>query len=276
MKIRKVSHGFGAIVGDFDIADVGDKKLRQKIHSIFLAYHVVCFRGAFASPPEFVAFSRAFGVPKVQLLADYHLDGYPEISLISNYNKIGGSVPHVRATYWHTDDSYLPQPAKATLLCGQELPASGGSTEFINCHAVLHEMSPAMRLQIDERRAVHKYLSRRNKAIVAGLSPEEKAKTPDVLHPLVRTHPETGQLSLYINPNRIDHIEGISMKESNKLLDDIYAFAFQEKFRLQHNWKRGDILMWDNRCTMHRAKKDFVITERREFLRILLKGDTPI
>ena len=111
---------------------------------------------------------------------------------------------------------------------------------------------------------------------MANRSAEEEAKTPDVSHPLVRTHPETNRLSLYINPNRIDHIEGIPLKKSDKLLDDIYAFAFQDKFQNRHYWQTGDILMWDNRCTMHRAMTNFDMNERREFLRILLKGDTPI
>ena len=89
-------------------------------------------------------------------------------------------------------------------------------------------------------------------------------------------HPETNRPSLYINPNRIDYIEGVPLDVSDELLDEIYDFAFQERFQHQHHWQIGDILIWDNRCTMHRATTNFDVNERREFLRILLKGDTPI
>ena len=276
MNIDEISKGFGAVITNVNLMGINDKNVKKKIYEVFLDRRVVCIRGCAPTHEGFANFSRAFGQPKVQLLADYRLDGFPEMSLISNYNRIGGSRPYVRATYWHTDDSYFAQPAKATLLCAQALPSNGGETGFINCHTVLEEMAVKLRRRIDDRRALHKYLSRRNKARVAKRNASEEAATPDVSHPLVRTHPETNQMSLYINPNRIDRIEGIPLDESDELLDEVYAFALQEKFQQRHHWQIGDILMWDNRCTMHRAITNFVVNERREFLRILLKGDTPI
>ena len=259
-----MSEGFGAIISNLDLRSLHDQNVKQKIYEIFLDRHVVCLRGCSPSPKDFAKISREFGEPQVQLLNDYHLDGYSEISLISNYNKIGGTTPH------------FAEPAKATLLCAQALPSFGGETAFINCHSVLEDMPATLRCQFEGRRATHKYFTRRNKARVAERNATEKASTPDVSHPLVRRHPETKRLSLYINPNRIDHIQGIPSAESDKLLDDIYAFAFQERFQHQHSWRVGDILMWDNRCTMHRATTNFDISEPREFMRILLKGDIPV
>ena len=136
-------------------------------------------------------------------------------------------------------------------------------------------MPAYLRRRIEGRKAVHKYVSRRGKAVVAERNDAEVRETPDVSHPLIRTHPETGRYALYINPNRIDRIEGMSIDESDAILDEIYAFAFQACFQFRHQWQPGDMLIWDNRCTMHRATTNFDVFERREFHRILVKGEVP-
>ena len=246
------------------------------LNDCFLSHHILCVRGQTLTPYQLVAAGRVFGAPQVQLLGDYRLDDPPEVSVISNYNKLGGEKPHVRATHWHTDDSYFACPAKATMLFSLAIPSSGGSTQFIDTEAVLKAMPDAMRRSIEGRRAVHKYHSRRGKAVVAVRTPEEEALTPDVSHPLIRMHPETGREALYINPNRIDHIEGLSLAESDALLDALYDFAFDARFQYRHHWQLGDLIIWDNRCTMHRASTDFDVNERREFHRLLLQGSVPV
>ena len=273
--IDEMNAGLGVIVLKLDPEETSVRKSGEPLREAFLSHHVLCLRGWPVSPQGFIKFTQYFGEPQVQLLSDYHLDGHPEISVISNYNKIGGVNPHVRATYWHTDDSYFARPAKATALCAQALPRAGGDTVFIDCHAVLDAMPTCLRRRIEGRKAVHKYLSRRGKAVVAERNDAQVRETPDVSHPLIRTHPETGRYALYINPNRIDRIEGMSIDESDAILDEIYAFAFQACFQFRHQWQPGDMLIWDNRCTMHRATTNFDISERREFLRILVKGEVP-
>ena len=248
---------------------------QTEIRAAFISHQVLCLTGLDLEPEDFLSLAGVFGVPQRQLLSAYHVEGLPEISVISNFNHIGGQKPHVRATYWHTDDSYFAVPAMATMLHARALPSTGGDTGFIDCHAVLEAMPAALRRRIEGRHAVHKYQSRRAQAKVAARNADELAQTPDVAHPLVRTHPETGRKSLYINPNRIDHVRGLNDKQSDALLDELYAFAFQERFQQRHKWRLGDVLIWDNRCTMHRATTDFDITERREFHRILLEGTTP-
>ena len=275
MLIDEMNGSLGAIVQDLSPKEAAEQASCQRLQDVFLDRHVLCLRGWPLTPEDFIIFSQYFGEPQVQLLSDYHLEGHPEISVISNYNKIGGERPHVRATYWHTDDSYFARPAKATALCAMVLPSAGGDTAFIDCHAVLDAMPVDLRERIEGRYAVHKYLSRRGKARVAVRNDAESEKTPDVSHPLIRTHPETGRCALYINPNRIDHIAEMHSDESDAILDEIYAFAFQACFQYRHQWRPGDMLIWDNRCTMHRATTNFNVFERREFLRILLKGDVP-
>ena len=182
----------------------------------------------------------------------------------------------MQAKYWHTDDSYLAEPATLTLLHAKTLPDDGGDTEFINCYQVLEALPPAMRDRIEGLRAVHKYRSRRNQSWVAKRSAEEEAETPPVDHPLIRTHPKSAKQSLYINPNRIDHILGWTEAESDALLDKLYEFAFQPQFQYRHRWQPGDMVVWDNRCTMHRANADYDLSQPRVMHRIMLEGEVPV
>jgi len=276
MRITESGDVMGARVSGLDLQDAVDAETAGRLNRALLDYLVLCLGSHRLDVQQYAHVGRIFGTPQVQLLADYRLDEVPEVTVISNYNKMNDGAPHVRATYWHTDDSYFARPAKATMLYAKALPASGGDTSFINCRAVLEAMPAALRARIEGRRAVHKYQSRRAGAKVARRTAAEEALTPDVVHPLIRTHPETGQASLYINPNRIDHVEGMEAADSDALLDALYEFAFQDAFQYRHAWRPGDIVIWDNRCTMHRANADFDIRQRREFHRILLTGTVPV
>jgi len=276
MDLGPIGSVMGAVVRDLDVAGGIGPETVADLNQALLDHHLLVLRGLDLSKAAYLGIARLFGEPQVQLLSEYHVDDMPEITVISNYNALAGGKPHVRATYWHTDDSYFALPAKATMLHAQALPSDGGDTGFINTHAVLEAMPDPLRARIEGRRAVHKYLSRRGKARVAVRTEDEEATTPDVIHPLTRSHPETGRVALYINPNRIDHVEGMDLAEGDALLDELYEFAFRTEFQFRHRWQLGDIVIWDNRCTMHRASDDFDVTERREFHRILLKGDVPV
>ena len=203
------------------------------------------------------------------------LDEAPEVSIVSNRPKLNDGKPLVQAKHWHTDDSYLAAPATLTLLYAKTLPAVGGDTEFINCYDVLAALPAVMRSRVENLRAVHKYLSRRNASWVAERSAEEEAETPEVDHPIIRTHPLSGRESLYINPNRIDRILGWSEEDSDSLLDELYDFAFQPQFQYRHQWRDGDLVVWDNRCTMHRANADYDISQPRVMHRVMLEGEVP-
>ena len=269
----------GAVVRDLDLSDGPDEiapDLAEALNQALLDHHLLCLRGLDLTKPQFLAIGQVFGTPQVQFLKEYRTNDMPEITVISNYNSMAGGKPHVRATHWHTDDSYLAVPAKATMLHGRAMPSRGGDTQFINTHAVLDAMPDAMRARIEGRRAVHKYKSRRALVPVAVRTEAEEAATPEVVHPLIRIHPETGRAALYINPNRLDRVDDMDLDEGDALLDELYEFAFRDEFQFRHQWQLGDVVIWDNRCTMHRASTDFDVTELREFHRILLKGDVPV
>ena len=276
MDISRTAEIMGAEVRGLCPSMFYTSEVAAELNQALLDHQKLCLKDQELTPDEYAVLGQVFGAPKPQLVKKLHLEGIPEISVISNYNDLKNGKPYVSANYWHTDDSYFAVPAKATMLYGKALPADGGDTQFINTYAVLDAMPADLRARIDGVRAVHVYVSRRGKSLVQNRSNDEEDKTPPVVHPLIRTHPETGRQSLYINPNRIDHIEGMSLEDGDSLLDELYEFAFQEKFQHRHRWTLGEIIVWDNRCTMHRASNDFDVTQRREFHRILLEGTVPV
>jgi taurine dioxygenase len=182
----------------------------------------------------------------------------------------------IRAEDWHTDDSYFAVPAKATLLHGIEIPSRGGSTWFCYMHSVYEALPATLRQRIDGLRAIHGYDTQRARNRPSARTPQEIAETPDVEHPLVRTHPETGRTAVYLSPNRLDRIVGLERAESDALLDALACEARKPQHHFGHVWQAGDIVIWDNRATMHRVMIDYPMGEPRIMQRVLIEGDKPV
>ena len=182
----------------------------------------------------------------------------------------------VRLSGWHTDDSYFERPAKATVLQALAIPSFGGQTRFSNTRKAFEEMPETVKSNIAELIAVHSYDTIRANARAQLLTTEETNETKDVEHPLVRTHEDTKLKSIYFNPNRTDRIAGMGRKESDDLLDVIYAWVTKKEFQYHHEWRLGDILLWDNRCLLHSVNVDYPIGETRKHQRVLLKGTRPV
>ena len=274
-----MSEVMAAEVDGVDLSAPVESELAAALNKAFLSHLVLCIRGQRLTPSQYVDAARTFGEPQRQLVKHFLHRSEPLISLVSSFGNrdaVGDGQPIVRGPYWHTDDSFFELPAKATVLYAVEIPRVRGDTWFANMHAAYEALDEETKARIAGLRAVHKYVSRRAGARVAKLSEHDREMTPDVSHPLVRTHPETGRMSLYLNPNRIDHVKGLSLSESDALLDSLYAHAFEERFHYRHRWRIGDLLVWDNRCTMHRACTDLKPGDRRLLHRILLTGTRPV
>jgi|TARA_A100001037_G_scaffold302580_2_gene334519 taurine dioxygenase len=275
MEVNPLGGVLGAEVCGIDLRRQVSDDLKAALIKEISDYQVICIRDQNLTPRQLVSASRLFGRPKTFLLRKDRIDEAPEVSIVSNHPVLADGKPLVQAKHWHTDDSYLAEPATLTFLYAKKLPVEGGDTEFINCYDVLDALPAAMRSRVGNLRAVHKYLSRRNASWVAERSPQEVAETPDVDHPLIRTHPVSRRQSLYINPNRIERILGWSNEESDLLLDELYEFAFQPQFQYRHKWRYGDLVVWDNRCTMHRANADYDVSQPRVMHRVMLEGEVP-
>lgn len=278
MRISPLSDVMAAEVSGVDLTAPPAAEVAARLNRAFLDHLVLCIRGQSFTPERYVAAASLFGEPQAQLVPQFRHDTEPLISLVSsvdNRDTLGEDKPIVRGPYWHTDDSFFEIPAKATVLYAVEIPGERGDTWFANMYSAYDALDDDTKSRIANLRAVHGYVSRRAGARVAKLSDEDEKRTPPVSHPLVRTHPETGRKSLYLNPNRIDHVEGLSLKEGDALLDRLYAHAFDARFHYCHQWRQGDMLIWDNRCTMHRASNDLDPGMRRLLHRILLQGTRP-
>ena len=264
----------GAEISGINLNDELDDTTKKQLFNAVTDYLVVCIRNQELKPKDLANVSRVFGTPKKYFLKNATVEGIPEVIKVTNRSKESNNKPKVYASHWHTDDSYRDKPATLTFIYPETLPENGGGTDFINCYSVYDELPTKIKNKVDNLRAIHKWQSRRNVSEVQKLSKDEEKLTPPVEHPLIRTHPISGEKSLYINPNRIDHISGFNEQESDKLLDDLYNFSFQSKFQYSHNYQKGDLVIWDNRCTMHRANSEYDINQLRVMHRVMLEGET--
>ena len=279
-EIKPVSNVMGARVTGLDLSQTLSDTDENALRSAFLHYHLLCFESRPLSAEKFLVFARVFGIPQLQLLSSLQDNNFPEVSILKSTYKTRDEKPKdlakVRLSGWHTDDSYFEKPAKATLLQALHVPDTGGQTRFINTRLAYERMPEAVRNNIAELEATHCYDTVRASARAQKLTADERQKTRDVVHPLIRTHEETGHQAIYFNPNRTDHITGKSRKESNEILDILYAWLINEDFQYEHKWRRGDLLLWDNRCLLHSVNVDFPVGQRREHQRILLQGTRPV
>jgi taurine dioxygenase len=229
------------------------------------------------TPEQTRDFSSAFGKPRHQLLR-YKRDGtVPEVSVMVSTLMADGTTDKtaLRAEDWHTDDSYFAVPAKATLLHSIAIPSRGGRTWFCNMRAAYEALPETTRKRIDGLRAIHAYDTPRARNRPSPRTAEEIAETPDVEHPLVRTHPDNGAKALYLNFNRLDRIVGMDRADSDTLLDELAEHCRQPRFHYAHTWSLGDVVIWDNRATMHRVDVDYPLGEKRVMHRVLIEGDRP-
>jgi len=267
--------GLGAIVEGLDSEALAadDEELLRRLYA---ESPVLCLRGQALSPDAFMRLARVFGAIQVQLLREFRDAAHPEISYIENTQRDtrGDGKRIVFGEHWHTDDSYMAKPCSTTLLYADVIPPVGGDTLFANMYRAYEALPDAMKARLHAMRAVHAYQSRRNVNPVPTRTEDEERESPKVSHPLVRTHSVTGRQALYLNLNRIDSVEGLPLKDGDALIDELFAHSIQPTFVHAHKWRLHDVVVWDNRCTMHKASADYG-DHRRRMMRILIEGSAP-
>jgi len=269
--------GFAAEATGVDLTAPIPDALAARLRDAFRDHPVLVLRTSGLTTAQLLAVARVFGEPQIQLLEGYRSSDIPEISIIASdqTDQQGDGAKIVFGGHWHTDDSYLAVPAKATILYAHVIPAEGGDTLFADTTAAYEALDPGARTEADGLRAIHTYLSRRNVSPVPTRSAREQAETPPVEHPLVRTDGGDGRRSLYLNPNRMDRIVGLDDAASDEVFDRLIAHATQDRFVYRHRWHPHDVVLWDNGRSMHRAVADYG-DDRREMRRILLRGTVPV
>ncbi len=288
MSIEIVSLGetLGAEVRGVDLSKRLDETVTQAIRAAWLEHLVLLFRGAPLSDRNLIDFTLGFGeleFPPSKLLdlaggPKVGAEIPPEINVISNVKENGKPIGHLGAgeASWHTDSAFVDMPPAASVLHALEVPSTGGNTSFLNMYAAFETLPDPLRRRIENKKIKHDqtYTSagdRRNGYDIV----DDIRDAPGPRHPAVRTHPETGRKALYLGRRMNGYVDGLSLEENEELLDAIWAHVLQPKFTWEHKWSVGDVVMWDNRCAMHR-REAFDDSSRRIMHRTQLAGDRPV
>jgi len=243
-------------------------------------HSVLLIRDQALSDQELIAFSRRLGDldwAPIQENGRRFVEGMPEIYIVSNVKVNGESIGSLGdgEAVWHTDMSYLPAPPKASVLYALEVPQAGGDTSFCSMYAAWEQLPEALQQRAAGLRVKHDGTYNSGGYVRQGVTPTDDPRTsPGTFHPLVYAHPETGRQALYLGRRRNACIEGLELDESNALLDEIWAHATRDELTWQHQWRVGDLVLWDNRCTMHR-RDAFDPSARRVMHRTQIKAGGP-
>ncbi|OFA02381.1 TauD/TfdA family dioxygenase [Duganella sp. HH101] len=270
----------GAEILGLDLNHPLSPRAFDRIHKAHLEHHLLVFRDQRITPRQQVDFSRRFGPLQIHVLRNFQLPSHPEVLVISNIIEDGkpiglGDAGH----FWHSDLSYKETPSLGSMLHAQELPAEGGDTLFANMHLAWDTLPAALRFAVQGARAEHSYLAqyeelRRRNPYRPPLTPEQIAEVRPVMHPVVRTHPETGRKALFVSEHFTTRIVGIPPDESRALLAELFAHSVRPEHVYRHRWAPHDLVFWDNRSLMHLAggTPDHL---RRKLYRTTIEGDTP-
>ncbi len=283
LTVRPLHSVLGAEVRGIDMRAPLDPDSFHELHDVWIRYLVLVLPEQHISDAEHVAFTRQFGEPEIFHQNIIRSKRVPEIFRVSNVDEDGNLMPPDHPTvqqvalaqFWHTDSSYRSVPCVGALLHGVEVSRTGGETQFTNLYQVYEELPESLKRKIAGRRARHNFGHLHTLSQLKPLSEEEKAAMPPVWQPMVRKRPVTGRLSLYISPIYNDEIEGMDPEEARRLLNELTEFAAQPRFVYHHRWESDDVVMWDNRCTMHQVTP-FDPRERRVMHRTTIVGIEPV
>src|SRR5215471_18895581 len=266
-----------------DLAQDIDEEAFREIERAFHDNIVVVFRRQILSSEQQIEFSRCFGELEIHIVKKYLLTGYPEILLISNIrNEQGEHIGLADAGFtWHSDTSYRRRPSRCSLLYAKEVPHRDGQplgdTVFANAIAAYEALPESAKQRLDGLKAIHRYSARRRVADSQRpkLTQAQLDETPDIAHPIVRTHPYTGCKSLYVTAGECIGIEGMPNDEAVDLIAELDTHCVRPEFLYRHKWQVGDLLMWDNTSSMHLAICDYALPERRLMHRTTVIGTVP-
>lgn len=266
LAVRSLNGRFVKEVQGLSLWSELDQGTVDELEDLWSTHGVVVFRRQALSEDEMLAFSRRFGELEAVVRQDWTAQGLPEVVRISNMRneageRIGGLGSNELA--WHSDQSYMADPATGAMLYMVEMPHTGGNTYWANLQLAYDALPPAMQARLENVCAVFSYAKRQ-----AGYKEEKplaesiQQRTPDVVHPIVNVHPHTGAKSLYLDPSTTSAIVGMSNRDGQQLLDDLTAHATQPEFVYRHDWQIGDLIMWDNGLVLHR-RDPFDSTQNR-------------
>jgi taurine dioxygenase len=285
LSVKPAGAALGAEILGVNLAQPVDDETFRQIVAAWREHEVVFFRDQELTPEQHIAVSRRFGELEHHVRQDCCKPGYPEIFVVSNVVENGRPIGSQDAgLFWHSDLCYKPEPSHGSLFYAREVPhdASGqplGDTVFSSMSAAYNALPEETQRGLAGRKAInsyaHGYYRDRKSGPRPPLTEEQKRRTPDVAHPVVRTHPHTGRKGLFVNEGYVTRIVGMEEAESAALLSELFEHVRRPAFLYRHRWRVGDFLIWDNCAVQHLAIADYRLPQRRRMERTTLTGSAP-
>jgi taurine dioxygenase len=276
--VRPLTPRLGAEISGIRLDADMDEEVFRAVYAAFLRYQVLLFPPQDLPPARQVALARRFGEVQVHVMNQYHADGYPELYRLSNLDEQGrpsGRHPDRGTLAWHTDGSWQRVTGQATIIYGEVMPQHGGETHFCDTYGAYERLDAGWKARIAGMRAVHNLdFSRNRRHGEDPLTEEQRRARPPVDHPVVRTHPETGRKCLYLG-DHAEYIVGMPYEEGRSLIEELNALAIHPDLTYEHHWKAHELLIWDNRCVLHRATPYNAATQARVIRRATVLGEVP-
>jgi taurine dioxygenase len=279
VEVLPTGAALGAEIRGVDLRTIDDAAFGA-VHRAWLDHSVLLFRDQALEDTDLIRFSRRFGnldFAPIQETGRRFVEGFPEIYVVSNVvGPDGEAIGSLGAgeAVWHTDMSYLPEPPKMSMLYALEVPPAGGETGFSNMYGAYDGLPDDLKRRIDGLQIKHDGTYNSGGYLRQGVTATDDPRTsPGAVHPLVCTHPETGRRNLYLGRRRNAYLPGLSLDESEALLDELWRHATRDELRWYNTWRVGDLVMWDNRCTMHR-RNPFAPDSRRVMHRTQVQGQS--
>lgn len=286
LDIRPTGAALGAEIRGIDLSGPLDEAVFRAIETAMHDHEVIFFRDQTLTPEQHIAFSRRFGELELHVRKECCKPGYPEIFVVSNIIENGKPIGTQDAgLFWHSDLAYMAEPSRGSLFYALEVPHDDagqalGDTMFASMTAAWAALPEDIRRTVSGRRAVTSYAKGyyrdRNSGPRPPLTEAQKARTPDVEHPIMRAHPYTRKPCLFVNEGYTTRIPGLAPEESDRVLHALFEHCTRPDFVYRHQWRAGDFLIWDNCATQHRAVFDYALPRRRRMERTTLTGTRPI
>lgn len=275
---RPMTDALGAEIVGEDLSRPLTDAARAGILSAFRDHHLLVFRGQKLNKEQMYDFAGLFGEVEDHMVRLADGSKWNAVHTITNLDADGNPVekPFINSNYfWHSDKSFLAVPSLVTMLQAVELPPSGGDTQFANMTRAYDTLPEETKRRIDGLKVVQSLEFMRRYTGSAPPTEDDLASAPPVIHPLVRTHPDTGRKSLYIGMYS-SHVIGLPEEEGRTLIEELLAHATRPEFVYTHRWQPGDLVLWDNRCLVHRAVANYEMGRyRRVLMRVVVKGTVP-
>jgi taurine dioxygenase len=277
-EVRPLTQNLGAEIIGVDLVRGVDDELFVAIYEAFVRNQVLLFGTQELPPGRQVEFARRFGQVQIHVMNQYHADGYPELYRLSNLDENGnpnGRHPDKGTLAWHTDGSWQRVTGQATIIYAEVVAGEGGETHFCDMVGAYERLTLAWKRRIENLRAVHNLdFSRTRRHAEDRMTEAQRNAVPPVDHPIVRTHPDTGRKCLFLG-DHAEYVLGMSYSEGRELIEELNALGIRPDLVYEHQWTPGELLVWDNRCVLHRATSYDPATQKRVIRRCTVLGETP-